>query len=69
MVGAAASNSVPIPAGLGATETALIGVLVAADVPTAEAFDEVMIFRLITFWLPALLGIVAARRLRNAGAL
>lgn len=69
MVGAAASNSVPIPAGLGATETALIGVLIAADVPAAQAFDEVMIFRVITFWLPALIGVAAARRLRSTGAL
>ncbi|HEV7205494.1 MAG TPA: lysylphosphatidylglycerol synthase domain-containing protein [Jatrophihabitans sp.] len=69
MVGAAASNSIPIPAGLGATETALIGVLVAADIPAGQAFEEVMIFRVITFWIPALVGIVAARRLRSAGAL
>jgi len=29
----------------------------------------VLVYRLITFWLPALLGLLAARRLRRVGAL
>ena len=69
MIAAAASNSLPIPAGLGATEAALIAVLVLAHVPAAQAFEEVMIFRVITFWTPALLGLAVARRLRRAEAL
>lgn len=69
MVGTAAGNALPIPGGLGATEAALISVLVGLHVPIAAAVQQVLVFRLITFWLPALFGIVAARRLRRHCAL
>jgi uncharacterized membrane protein YbhN (UPF0104 family) len=69
MIGSAASNAVPTPAGVGATETALVLVLIAAGVPTAHAVEVVIIFRVITFWLPAAVGLLAARHLRRTGAL
>ena len=69
MLGSAASNALPIPGGLGAAETALIGVLVASRVPAGQAFEEVMIFRVITFWMPAVIGIPVARLLRRRQAI
>ena len=69
MLGAAAGNAIPTPAGVGSTETALTAVLVAAAVPLAHAVEVVLVFRLITFWLPAAAGILATRSLRRAGAI
>lgn len=69
MLGSAASNALPVPGGLGAAETALIGVLVASRVPAAQAFAEVLIFRVITFWSPAVLGVPVARLLRRRGVI
>jgi uncharacterized membrane protein YbhN (UPF0104 family) len=69
MVAAAAGSAVPIPAGLGSTEAALTAVLVAGHVPAVHAVQVVLVFRVITFWLPAAVGVVAARHLRRTGAL
>ena len=69
MLGSAASNAIPTPAGVGATETALVLVLTTAAVPATHAVEVVIIFRVITFWIPALLGLLATRHLRRRGAL
>jgi len=69
MLGSAAGTSVPIPGGVGATEAVLVGVLVAAHVPVATAVTDVLVFRAITFWTPAVAGIAVARRLRRVGVL
>ena len=69
MLGSAAGSSVPIPAGLGTTEAALIAVLFTASVPMSHAAEVVLIFRLLTFWLPAVLGVLVMRRLRRRDAI
>lgn len=69
MLGSAAGGATPVPAGLGTTEAALIGVLVSEHVVAAVAVQVVLIFRLLTFWLPAIVGILATRHLRRRGAL
>ncbi|MDQ1722745.1 MAG: hypothetical protein QOI26_2479 [Pseudonocardiales bacterium] len=69
MIGAAAGSAVPVPAGLGSTETALVAVLVQLQVPASHAVEEVLIFRVLTFWLPAALGLLAMRRLHRRRAL
>ena len=69
MLGAARGSAVPVPAGLGSTEAALVAVVVAAHVPLAHAIEQVMIFRLITFWTPAVIGLFVSRRLNRNGAL
>jgi uncharacterized membrane protein YbhN (UPF0104 family) len=69
MAGAATGSAVPVPAGLGSTELALTGVLLAAGVPLAHAVEVVLIFRLITFWLPAVAGVLATRHLHRRSAL
>jgi uncharacterized membrane protein YbhN (UPF0104 family) len=43
--------------------------LVTAGVPAGHALADVLVFRVITFWLPALVGLLAARQLRRVGAL
>jgi uncharacterized membrane protein YbhN (UPF0104 family) len=69
MLGSAASNAVPTPAGVGSTETALTLVLVTSGVPAAHAVEVVLIYRLLTFWLPAIVGLFATRHLHRVGAL
>jgi uncharacterized membrane protein YbhN (UPF0104 family) len=68
MLGSAAGSAVPVPSGLGSTEAALTAVLVGAGVPVGNAVLQVLLFRTLTFWLPALLGVLATRRLRRRGA-
>lgn len=69
MLGSAASNAVPTPAGVGSTETALVLVLVTVGLPSARAVEIVIMYRVITFWLPAVAGLITARHLRRTGAL
>ena len=69
MLGVAPGGALPIPAGVGTTEAALIAVLVGVQVPAASAVQQVLLFRIITFWLPAVIGIVAAHHLRKREAL
>jgi uncharacterized membrane protein YbhN (UPF0104 family) len=69
MLGSAAGTAVPVPAGLGSTEAALIAVLISVKVPAAHAVEEVLIFRLLTFWMPALVGILTTRALYRRHAL
>lgn len=67
--GNAVGSIVPTPGGLGAVEAALTAGLTAAGVPAGEAFSAVILFRLITFWLPIPAGWFAWRSLQRAGAL
>jgi uncharacterized membrane protein YbhN (UPF0104 family) len=69
LVGAAAGSAVPIPAGIGSSETALIAILTEMHVPVSHAVEQVLIFRILTFWLPAAVGVFAARRLHRQRAL
>lgn len=69
MLGSAAGTALPIPAGLGSTEAALTAVLIGFGVPMGQAVQQVVIFRLLTFWLPAAGGLLAVRHLRRQAAL
>jgi uncharacterized membrane protein YbhN (UPF0104 family) len=69
MLGSAAGSAVPIPAGLGSSEAAFIAVLIGFNVPATNAVEEVLIFRLLTFWVPAAAGIIAIRHLYRRQAL
>ncbi|WP_199486332.1 lysylphosphatidylglycerol synthase domain-containing protein, partial [Actinomadura logoneensis] len=69
LVGSAAGTAVPLPAGTGANEAALIGTLVAAGIAGSAAVQGVLLFRAVTFWAPVPFGVLAARRLRRGGAL
>ena len=57
----------PIPGGIGVTEGALTAGLVALGVPEAPAFAAVILYRMVTFYLPPLWGYVSMRWLvRNS---
>jgi uncharacterized protein (TIRG00374 family) len=56
VVGAAAGSFNLTPGGLGVVEGALAAALVAAGMHSAEALGSVLIFRLVSFWLVALVG-------------
>lgn len=59
----------PTPGNLGALELALTGGLATFSVPTGTALGAVLIFRLLTFWLPLLPGFLAFRYLHRGGHL
>jgi glycosyltransferase 2 family protein len=70
LTGSALGSIVPTPGGLGAVEVALSGGLTAiAHVPSAYALSAVLLFRLITFWLPVPIGWVAMNYLQRHDAL
>jgi uncharacterized membrane protein YbhN (UPF0104 family) len=59
LTGAALGSIMPTPGGLGAVEAALTAGLTAAGVPGAVAVSAVLLYRLLTFWLPVPVGWVA----------
>jgi uncharacterized protein (TIRG00374 family) len=56
----------PLPGGLGGIDGGLIGTLVVYGTPAAAAAAAVLVYRVILFWLPLLLGAVAFTSLRRA---
>ncbi len=52
----ALGSAVPTPGGVGAVEGALITALTIAGLPYAVATPAVLLYRLLTFWLPVLPG-------------
>jgi uncharacterized membrane protein YbhN (UPF0104 family) len=65
LIGGAVGTAVPTPAGIGSTEAALVAVLLLAHIPSAVAIGTMLMFRLVTFWAPAVLGLLAMRLLRR----
>lgn len=53
----------PTPGNLGATELAFTAGLIAIGVPAGPALAAVLLYRLLTFWLPILPGLLAYRSL------
>lgn len=56
MVGGTLASAAPTPGGVGAVEAALIGGLAAFGVPTAIAVPSVLLYRVLTVWLPVFVG-------------
>jgi Mg2+-importing ATPase len=50
-----------VPAGLGPFEAASVATLSLADVPIPVALSATLLFRLLSFWLPLLPGLIFAR--------
>jgi uncharacterized protein (TIRG00374 family) len=69
LTGSAIGSAAPTPGGLGAVEVALSAGLTAAGVAGATALSAVLLFRLLTFWLPVRVGWVAFNRLQHEQAL
>jgi len=69
LTGSAFGSIMPTPGGLGAVELAMTAGLTAAGVPPAGAASSVLLFRLLTFWLPVPVGWVALSYLERQQAL
>lgn len=67
--GSAIASVAPTPGGLGAIEATLVAGLAAAGTHAGPAISAVLTYRLITYWLPMIPGVVAYRSLRRSGAL
>ncbi len=67
--GNAVGSIVPIPGGIGAIETAMTLGLTAAGLPGGTAIAAVLLYRTVTFWLPALAGWAALHYLQRRGVL
>ena len=69
LTGSALGSLIPTPGGLGAVEAALTAGLTAAGLPGAVAVSAVLLFRLLTFWLPVPFGWAALNYLERKQAL
>ena len=69
LTGSALGSIIPTPGGLGAVEAALTAGLVAAGLHGTEAASAVLLFRLLTFWLPVPFGWAALSFLERTGDL
>lgn len=56
MVGGTLASAAPTPGGVGAVEAALIGGLAAFGVPAAVSVPSVLLYRVLTCWLPVFIG-------------
>jgi glycosyltransferase 2 family protein len=69
LTGSALGAVVPTPGGLGAVEAALAAGLTATGLPVANAVSALLLFRLLTFWLPVPAGWAALSYLQRRDAL
>jgi uncharacterized protein (TIRG00374 family) len=56
MVGGTLASAAPTPGGVGAVEAALIGGLAAFGVPAAVGVPSVLLYRVLTCWIPVFVG-------------
>ncbi len=56
MIGGTLASAAPTPGGVGAVEAALIGGLAAFGVPAGIAVPSVLLYRVLTCWLPVFIG-------------
>lgn len=69
LVGSAVAGAAPTAGNVGAIEPALAIGLTAAGGPAAAMVTAVLVFRLITYWLPVVPGVIALTALRRRGDL
>jgi glycosyltransferase 2 family protein len=69
LTGSALGSIIPTPGGIGAVEAALTAGLVAAGLHGTEAASAVLLFRLLTFWLPVPFGWAALNYLERQDVL
>lgn len=62
VVGNTALTVSPTPGGLGAVEAAITGVFISAGVASPLALASVVLFRVMSYWLPIVPGYLAFRR-------
>jgi hypothetical protein len=69
LVAATVGSATPLPPLFCATELALVGGLTLAGYSAKSAILSVVVFRIVTYWLPLPIGIWSARRLRSLALL
>lgn len=69
LAGNALGSAAPTPGGIGAVETTLTLGLIAAGLENQVAISAVLLFRLMTFWLPVLPGWISFNFLTRKGAI
>ncbi|QZZ30077.1 lysylphosphatidylglycerol synthetase family protein [Streptomyces sp. ST1015] len=69
LAGNALGSAAPTPGGVGAVEATLTVGLIAVGLPKEVAAPAVLLFRLLTLWLPVLPGWIAFNHLSRKGAL
>ena len=69
LAGSTLGQAAPTPGGVGAVETVLTAGLVAAGIDSTIAVSSVLLFRVLTFWLPTVPGYVAFQWLQKRGQL
>ena len=69
LAGATLGQAAPTPGGLGAVEAALAAGLTAGGLDAGLAVSAVLLYRLVTFWLPTIPGYWAFNWLTRKGAL
>jgi len=69
LAGATIGQAAPTPGGLGAVEAVLSAGLTAAGLDAGTAVSAVLLFRLITFWVPTVPGYLALNKLTRDGLL
>lgn len=69
LAGATIGQAAPTPGGIGAVEAALIAGLTASGIPSGTALSGVLLYRVVTFWLPVLPGWYAFANLQRKNAL
>ena len=65
MVGQTLASAAPTPGGVGVVEAALTGGLVSFGIASAIALPAVLLYRLISCWIPVLLGWITLRLLQR----
>jgi uncharacterized membrane protein YbhN (UPF0104 family) len=55
--GVAAASAIPVPGGIGAAEAGIFAGLSSYGLPSSNALSVAILFRVITFWLPLIVGI------------
>lgn len=69
LAGNALGSAAPTPGGVGAVEATLTVGLIAVGLPSEVAAPSVLLYRLLTLWLPVLPGWLAFNHLSRKGAL
>ena len=69
LVGNTVGTAVPTPGGLGAVEAALSAGLTALGLTTGLAVSAVLLFRIVSFWLPILPGWILWTQMQKRGLL
>ncbi|MGB3412431.1 MAG: lysylphosphatidylglycerol synthase domain-containing protein [Microthrixaceae bacterium] len=67
MIANTIGSAVPTPGGVGGLEAALTAALISGGVDAATAGAVVLVFRLLTFWLPTIPGWVCLQRAQRTG--